>query len=63
MSSLPSAPAVGACVRPDATQVMVWLCPPGQPLAHLTPLPADRARELATQLHDAADLVEQLKGA
>ncbi|MBE2997166.1 hypothetical protein IDM40_00405 [Nocardiopsis sp. HNM0947] len=63
MSRLSSAGAVGACLQPDATQVMVWLCPPGQPLAHLIPLPAERAREVATQLYDAAHLVEQLKGA
>lgn len=59
MSTVPSGPVVGASVQPDTHQVMVWLCPAGQ-LAHLIPLPPGSARELATQLTDAANLAEQL---
>lgn len=62
MSNLPSAPVVGASVQPDTNQVMAWLCPPGQQLAHLIPLPPASAREWATQLSDAAALAEQLEG-
>ncbi|WP_435107158.1 hypothetical protein [Nocardiopsis synnemataformans] len=59
MSSVPSAPVVGASVQPDTCQVMVWLCPAGQ-LAHLVPLPPASARELASQLTTAADVADQL---
>ncbi|WP_435113925.1 hypothetical protein [Nocardiopsis synnemataformans] len=60
MSSLSSAPTVGASVQPDTHQVMAWLCPTGQ-LAHLVPLPPDSARHLANQLNTAADIADQLR--
>lgn len=61
MSSLPSAPVVGASVQPDTHQVMAWVCSPGQQLAHLIPLPPASAREWARQLNDAAAVAEQLE--
>jgi hypothetical protein len=59
MTSVSSAPVVGASVQPGTHQVMVWLCPVGQ-LAHLVPLPSGSARELADQLTNAADVADQL---
>lgn len=62
MTSLSSAPAVGASVQPATNQVMLWICPSGQQLAHLVPLPPASAQELAAQLNGAAALAEQLTG-
>lgn len=59
MSSVSSAPVVGASVQPDTCQVMMWLCPAGQ-LAHLVPLPPATARDLAFQLSRAANVADQL---
>ncbi|GAA4935742.1 hypothetical protein GCM10023224_15650 [Streptomonospora halophila] len=61
MPSVPTPPAVGAAVQPATGQVMAWIAPAGQ-LAHLVPLPAQRARELATQLLRAADAADDLDG-